>query len=92
MLENERAAIDQIDDQLTDLFVKRLKLAKEIATQKYQADQSISNRGREAQVIADQVHRVDAEYGSYVKDWYQDIMLITKQYEAHIIKDLQDNE
>ena len=91
-LEKLYQQIDALDEQLTPLFAQRLKLARQIAQIKYARQLGIANRGREAQTIATQTMRVGTDLRPYLTDWYRDIILITKQCQAKLIKQLQDNE
>ncbi len=91
-LEKLYQQIDQIDDQLTLLFAKRLELSKQVAKIKYANQRSIASRSREAMTLNKQSNQVNDDLKPYVTDWYRDIILITKQCQAKLIKQLQDNE
>lgn len=91
-LEKIYQQIDQIDDQLTSLFAKRLELSKQIAKIKYANQRSIASRSREAATLNKQSKSVTEALRPFVTDWYRDIILITKQCQAKLIKQLQDNE
>lgn len=91
-LEKLYQQIDQIDDQLTPLFAKRLELSKQVAKIKYANQRSIASRSREAMTLNKQSNQVNDDLKPYVTDWYRDIILITKQCQAKLIKQLQDNE
>ncbi|KRN27916.1 hypothetical protein IV38_GL001755 [Lactobacillus selangorensis] len=92
-MKDAQQQMDEIDDQLVALFKQRMSLAKEVAAQKYQHHESISNRGREADERVRLVKKLDdKQLASFLVDWLRDTTLITKQYQAHVIKDLQDAE
>ena len=81
-LEKIYQQIDQIDDQLTPLFAKRLELSKQIAKIKYAIQRSIASRSREAATLNKQSKSVTDALRPFVTDWYRDIILITKQCQA----------
>ncbi len=93
VLENERQEINEIDAQLTALFEKRLAVAHKIATVKYANKLPLTNVLREQEVITQQTAALqDATLAPYLTDWYRTTMLIAKQYQAHVIKGLQNDK
>lgn len=92
MLEAQRREINQIDTQLTALFERRLAIAKEIASQKYHQQLPLTDVNREHQVIKQQCAQLkDVQLAPYLTDWYRSTMLLTKQYQAHVIQKLRDH-
>lgn len=92
MLEAQREKIDAIDAQLVPLLTKRLALSKEIATEKAKTHVPLTNKERE-QAIYDQVKATtDPEVQDYLKTLFQDIILVSKQYQAHVIQEINDSE
>ncbi|MFC6316143.1 chorismate mutase [Lapidilactobacillus achengensis] len=90
MLEQERAEIDQIDQQLMPLLAQRLQVGQRIAAVKHQHQLPLVDRRREAQVYEQIGQRVPAEQAEYVRTLYADILLVSKQYQARLIKAWQD--
>lgn len=95
MTENTKAReqIDQIDQELTILFEQRMQLSKQIATEKFASKKPVSDRQREEEVIKTELDRLhDQELKPYLKDFYRDLFLISKQYQANLIKGWRDLE
>ncbi|WP_125980640.1 chorismate mutase [Loigolactobacillus iwatensis] len=90
MLEEERKQIDEIDRQLTALFEQRLAVSKKIATVKHQQKMSLTNPTRETEVIQAQTKNLsDQTLAPYLTDWYRSTILLSKQYQANVIKRLR---
>lgn len=89
MLEAERQRIDEINAEMTRLFEERMAVSAKIAQVKVANKLSLTNVGREQEVIASQVAQLkDAQLAPYLTDFYRDVMLISKQYQAKTIKKL----
>lgn len=88
----ERQEIDQIDQKMTELFEQRLKLSAKIAQHKFEQKQPVTDWKREAAIIQEEtVHLQDQHLAKYLKEFYQDLFLISKQYQAKIFQDLKDS-
>jgi len=93
MLEEQRQKIDAIDQQLAELFEARLSVAKEIATIKYENKIGLTNIQREKEVMDCRLDAVqDPELTDYMQELYQDLFLISKQYQVKTIKALRDQD
>jgi len=93
MLEEQRQKIDAIDQQLAELFEARLSVAKEIATIKYENQIGLTNIQREKEVMDRRLEAVqDPELTDYMQELYQDLFLISKQYQVKTIKALRDQD
>ncbi|WP_413476503.1 chorismate mutase [Latilactobacillus fuchuensis] len=93
MLEEQRQKIDAIDQQLAELFEARLSVAKEIATIKYENQIGLTNIQREKEVMDRRLDAVqDPELTDYMQELYQDLFLISKQYQVKTIKALRDQD
>ena len=93
MLEEQRQKIDAIDQQLAELFEARLSVAKEIATIKYENKIGLTNIQRETEVMDRRLEAVqDPELTDYMQELYQDLFLISKQYQVKTIKALRDQD
>ncbi|KRL60823.1 chorismate mutase [Latilactobacillus fuchuensis] len=93
MLEEQRQKIDAIDQQLAELFEARLSVAKEIATIKYENKIGLTNIQREKEVMDRRLEAVqDPELTDYMQELYQDLFLISKQYQVKTIKALRDQD
>lgn len=93
MLEEQRQKIDAIDQQLAELFEARLSVDKEIATIKYENKIGLTNIQREKEVMDRRLEAVqDPELTDYMQELYQDLFLISKQYQVKTIKALRDQD
>lgn len=93
MLEEQRQKIDAIDQQLAELFEARLAVAKEIATIKYENQIGLTNIQREKEVMDRRLEAVqEPELTDYMQELYQDLFLISKQYQVKTIKALRDQD
>jgi len=81
-----REEIDVIDQQLIQLFEKRMNIAKDVVTYKIAHEMPIFQSEREMQVVKKNVNRVDnQELRNYAKLFVQDMMNISKSYQASFI-------
>lgn len=92
MLETQREKIDTIDAQLVPLLMQRLALSKEIATEKASTHSPLTNKEREQAIYAQVKAAADPEVQGYLKTLFEDIILVSKQYQAHVIQDINDSE
>ncbi|BDR59550.1 chorismate mutase [Xylocopilactobacillus apicola] len=87
----EREQIDQIDHEMTVLFTQRMQLSKKIAAAKFAAKAPVSDRKREEEIIKNELAKLpNDELKSYLRDFYRDVFLISKQYQAKLIKGWRD--
>ena len=86
MLEEIRARIDQIDDELVRLFLERLSLAEEIAEIKRAENLPIRSAAREQEII-DRLTtgRPDAVAG-YIETFFAALFEISRAYQAELLE------
>lgn len=85
-LETCRKEIDEIDQQIIELFEKRMNVAKDVVTYKLAHDMPIFQSKRENQVIEKNVSRIKKEeLKPYAELYVQDMMNISKSYQASFI-------
>lgn len=89
-LETKREKIDTIDAQLIELMVARLSVAKEIVQEKARTHQPLTNKPREQEIFDKLDQQVASEVRPYVHTLFEDLILVSKQYQAHLIKEIQD--
>lgn len=84
-LKELRNTIDEIDSELTALFLKRMETAAQIA--KYKADNSLPvfNSERERDVLNSVTSRVSPEFEDYTKTLYQTIFNLSRSYQKKLI-------
>lgn len=80
-----RNGIDKIDNQLTNLYIERLKLCKEIGLLKAQTKSSVDVPLREKEIINKVTSLADDELKIYVKNLYESIFSQSKAYQNSFI-------
>ena len=75
-LESLRKEIDQVDTQITDLFVKRMKLCAEVAHYKKSKGLNIVNQGRE---------RAGDELDGYTRILFATLFDLSRSYQSMLI-------
>ena len=61
-LEELRAQLDQIDDQITDLYQKRMDVCEQVGEYKVKAGRKVYDRQREKAKLADVASKVTGEF------------------------------
>ncbi len=79
-----REDIDSIDNQLVELFEKRMRTAASIADYKRANGMAVSDRGREREVINKVTAKVSPELSGYTKVLYQTIFDVSCSYQRSI--------
>ncbi len=82
---NLRQEIDQIDDELVHLFVKRMAIAKQVAEYKKANNLPIYAPAREQEKLLDVAAKAGPEMNSYIHSLYAAIFEISKSYQAKCI-------
>lgn len=78
-----REEIDIIDQQMIELFEKRMNVAKDVVLYKLEHDMPIFQSDREKQVIEKNVNRIqNSQLKKYAEIYIQDMMNISKSYQA----------
>lgn len=80
-----RAEIDKINDEMLELFVKRMQISKSVAEYKEKNGIPILNRAREREILGEMTGKVDEKYESYVKTFYSVIMDLSRSYQSSVI-------
>ena len=84
-LESLRKNIDTIDDQILDLFLKRLKCCEKIADIKIKSNIPILNEEREKEILNHRVAKSE-NYSEETKQLFSEIMSISRDIQYKIIK------
>lgn len=80
-----RAEIDRVDDMLTQLFVKRMQLAAEVAAYKREHAAAVTDGSRE-QKILDRVCAASGEtFAAYTGRLYQTLFTLSKEYQRALL-------
>lgn len=90
MFEEERQAINKIDDELKKLFLKRQSIVAKIATYKYQHDLAIFDPERENAMKKRLSSDLDGLDLKYYQAFLEAILSYSKQYQSEIINKIKD--
>ena len=85
-LNNFRKEIDNIDDEILALFIKRMKAVKEIADFKKANNLPVLNSGREDDIINRLCLNSDDNMKEYIKKLFSTIFDISRIYQNDILK------
>jgi chorismate mutase len=91
-LEEARKDIDIIDQELKDLFLKRMAVAKSIAEIKAVTGDEIYKPDREALIIDKMTSDVDESIKPLYIDFIKKILEISRNYQYQIIEGLDNKE
>ena len=80
-----RMRIDEIDDQLCDLFAARMALARQIATYKREQGLPVQHPGREQAVLNRLCARCDTVLTPHLKALYQTIFAVSRRYQEQLL-------
>lgn len=76
-----RAQIDNIDDQIVDLFSERLKLCKTIGSLKKKKNLPVFNELREQEIL-NRISKKVSSNSKYIKQLYNEIFKICKDIQT----------
>ncbi|MBQ3128017.1 MAG: chorismate mutase [Clostridia bacterium] len=79
-----RQEIDSIDNQLVELFEKRMRTASAIADYKRANGLPVSDKGREREVINKVTEKISPEFSEYTRVLYQTIFDVSCSYQRSI--------
>lgn len=80
-----RKDIDALDDQLVDLYLKRMALSSEVAKSKKQTGKAISDTERENQIVYRLAKKVPEDMQLYLKELYSTVFCTGKAYQSSLI-------
>lgn len=83
-LENLRAEVDSIDEELNKLFIKRLEVVSHIREEKKLNKIDILDKNREDKIFSKLKSETHEEYFKYSKDLFQNILRISKEFQGEI--------
>lgn len=84
-LKELREQIDCINDQLTELFIKRMELSALVAEQKTALDLPLVNATRERDIITKQTAKMPNGIKSFGKQFYECLFNLSKSHQSRII-------
>lgn len=90
LLEKARETINEIDDEMAELFVRRMEAAAMVAEYKKEHGLPILDPDREAQVIRNGAKRVkDDELRAYYVNFIQNNMQISRSYQHKLLEGMR---
>lgn len=84
-LDDDRKKIDRIDSQLAALFKERFNVVRDVIDYKIENRLPILNAGREKEIIEKNTKLIeDEDIREYFKVWYEELLLLSKEYQKQI--------
>ncbi len=77
-----RKEIDAVDDQITALYAKRMKLVKEVGESKAKTKKAVNDTERENAVLYRLASKVDDDIKFYLKELYSTVFCTSKAYQS----------
>lgn len=77
-LDEIRNKIDLIDEELLELFIKRLELVRDIARLKSENNAKILDKNREEKILYN-VQAYSGEYSKFTIDLFKQILRVSKE-------------
>ena len=84
-LAEARSELNEIDDQIVELFKQRMEISERIAKIKQANDMPILNQGREDEVIQRLTEGCDEEMSEYITELYKEIFEISRACQEEYI-------
>ena len=81
-LQDIRGQLDQIDDQMIDLFARRMRLVSDVAAYKKKHGLPILDTGREEAILNRLSQKAGEEMAPYAKRLYQTLFKLSREYQA----------
>lgn len=85
-LKDVRNKIDIIDDQLSDLYLKRMELCKEVGVIKAETGKAVHDGNREKEIVDRLSQKMPEDMRIYLKELYDAIFYTSKAYQSGYIK------
>ena len=85
-MDDIRKEIDAIDDAISELYVKRMNLCKEIGIKKAEEGSSVNVSSREKAIVNRITLGKDDEMKRYIKNLYDTIFFQSKNYQGKFVK------
>ncbi len=87
-LDELRAKIDEIDEQMAELFAARMDVVANIAEVKKSVTMAIRNTAREAEVIArGKVQLKGRQAQEYYEEFIEKVMELSRKYQNKLMED-----
>ncbi len=80
-----RKEIDQINNEMLELFIKRMEISKAVAEYKLENSLPILNHARERDILHDMTVKAGEKYGNYVKVLYSVLLDLSRSYQSALM-------
>lgn len=80
-----RQEIDKLDDQIVDLYLKRMELASSVAREKARTGKAVNDSERENKIVYRLTSKVPEDMKLYIKELYSAVFCTSKAYQAKLI-------
>lgn len=85
-LEEARVKINEIDREMAELFVERMKAVEKVIEYKFQHNMKILDSNREKDIIQkNKAFIIEKKYERYYLSFILEIMRISKEYQGDIL-------
>lgn len=84
-LKQARTKIDEVDQQLLQLFIQRMQAVEQVAAYKKENNLPIFNSTREEEIISAMAAKSPSHIAEYVKSFFTNLMEISKCYQVGLI-------
>ena len=91
-LQDIRKQLDQIDDQVTCLFLQRMALSAQAAAYKREKGLPILDAEREQQILSKVAKQAGENMGEYILKLYQTLFSVSRAYQARLLGREADGE
>ena len=88
-LNDYRISIDKIDEEIQELFIKRMEIAGKIAEYKHTNNISITNNNREEEIFNKIINNKNKIISNYYLDVQKCIIKKSKEYQKSLIDTLK---
>lgn len=80
-----RKEIDKLNDEILELFIKRMEISGEVAEYKKNNSLPILNRARERDILHDMTVKAGKKYENYVKVLYSVLLDLSRSYQSALM-------
>ena len=85
-LSQSREIINQIDEEIVALFVRRMEAVAEVARYKQKTGMPVLDRSREQAVLDRAARLAGDELGDYARSLYECLMALSRDYQAKLLE------
>lgn len=79
-----RAEIDKINNEMLELFIKRMQISKLIGEFKAENGLPIFDSEREKQILDEMAKKAGAEFDEYSRAFFSNLMELSRKYQCEI--------